>query len=75
MTKPLFEVTKRPSADRSAKAGKHSQIITTAEPHSQHGWERSEKYHKMVGTHGRAVEELNPTDVVPAHRSYPGLAN
>ena len=44
-------------------------------PHSGHQWEISNHYHKHTASPQRIVNELNPTTAVPAHRSYPGLAN
>jgi len=50
-------------------------------PHSAHAQQRSRHYHTQVVDHlggsrgARLVDQLNPTDTVPAHRSFPGLAN
>jgi len=50
-------------------------------PHSAHAHERSRQYHSQVVPHlsdspgERLVDQLNPTRAVPAHRSFPGLAN
>lgn len=43
--------------------------------HSEHNAKRSKQYHASVGKQQRAISRLNPTETVPAHRSYPGLAN
>ena len=53
----------------------------TIVPHSAHAQQRSRQYHSQVvpqlgGSRGeRLVDRLNPTQTVPAHRSFPGLAN
>ena len=58
-------------------AGQAGSIV----PHSAHAQQRSRQYHSQVvdhlgGSQGqRLVDRLNPTQTVPAHRSFPGLAN
>jgi hypothetical protein len=76
MTKPLNQLTKHPT--------KLAHTTTPKEPssqrgsivaHSGHQWEISRHYHKHTASPTRGIEDLNPTTAVPAHRSYPGLAN
>ena len=50
----------------------------TIVPHSGHAQARSRAYHAQVvspASQTRAVDQLNPSQTVPAHRSFPGLAN
>ena len=77
MIKPLYSVTKRPSA---ASAHPPASIVNY-EPHSRDRARASHHYHEVVvgrtatGQFGdRAVESLNPTQAAPAVRSFPGLA-
>lgn len=74
--KPLNQVTKQPSNSSTATAKAPKSKLAKEVPHSMFTDERSKTYHKNVGNvNTRAVDSLNPTAVVPAHRSYPGLAN
>jgi hypothetical protein len=75
-TKPLYEITKRPSMSSSANPKPVKSKLAEEVPHSMFSDTRSKQYHKNVGNaNTRAVDRLNPTTAVPAHRSYPGLAN
>jgi hypothetical protein len=75
-TKPLYEITKRPSNSSSANTKPVKSALSEEVPHSMFSAGRSKQYHKNVGNvNTRAVDRLNPTTAVPAHRSYPGLAN
>lgn len=75
-TKPLYEITKRPSTSSSATPKPVTSKLAGAVPHSMFTDSRSKLYHRNVGDpNTRAVDALNPTTAVPAHRSYPGLAN
>ena len=75
-TKPLYEITKRPSDSSSANPKPVKSKLAEDVPHSMFSDGRSKQYHKNVGNvNTRAVDRLNPTTAVPAHRSYPGLAN
>ena len=61
-------VSKQPNM----KADRSSEIPS----HSKHTAKRSEHYRaKIIGQNPRAVDELNPTKVIKASRSFPGLAN
>jgi len=62
MIKPLYEVQKRPQP----KKGQPKNAVIS---HSEHSAERSEHYHKNI------VDRMNPTQVLPATRSYPGIPN
>ena len=74
--KPLNQTTKQPSNTSTATAKAPKSKLAKEVPHSMFSNTRSEEYHKNVGNvNTRAVDSLNPTAVVPAHRSYPGLAN
>lgn len=45
-------------------------------PHSKRSEERSKHYHSKVldgKSPSKATDSLNPTSVIPASRSYPGL--
>lgn len=75
-TKPLYETTKRPSDSSSANPKPVKSRLVDQVPHSLFSDTRSKQYHTNLGNaNTRAVDRLNPTEVVPAHRSYPGLAN
>ena len=75
-TKPLYETTKRPSNSSSATPKPVKSKLAEEVPHSMFSDTRSKQYHTNVGNvNTRAVDRLNPTETVPAHRSYPGLAN
>jgi hypothetical protein len=75
-TKPLYEITKRPSHSSTATPEPVKSELAGPIPHSQFSDARSKQYHTNLGrVNTRAVDRLNPTSVVPAHRSYPGLAN
>lgn len=75
-TKPLYETTKRPSDSSSANPKPVKSKLVDEVPHSLFSDGRSKAYHTTIGNaNTRAVDRLNPTTVVPAHRSYPGLAN
>ena len=78
MIKPLYTVTKRPSA-----ASAHTPAsIDNYEHHSAHTKSRSQHYHDMVIDHmdsgqwgDRKISELNPTSTPLAVRQQNGLAN
>ena len=81
--KPLgqLQVTKqssvsRPQATSTANKEPASQAGSIV-PHSAAQQARSTTYHKTTvdRPHTRGIDALNPTQVVPAHRSFPGLAN
>jgi hypothetical protein len=75
-TKPLYEITKRPSMSSSANPKPVKTELAKDVPHSLFSDGRSKAYHTNIGNvNTRAVDRLNPTETVPAHRSYPGLAN
>jgi hypothetical protein len=75
-TKPLYEITKRPSNSSSANLKPVKSTLVDEVPHSLFSDSRSKAYHTNIGNvNTRAVDRLNPTEIVPAHRSYPGLAN
>ena len=72
--KPLNELNKKTRSGRvpAEPACQAGSIV----PHSGQALARSNTYHKNLGNlHTRAVDNLNPTTVVPAHRSYPGMPN
>jgi hypothetical protein len=67
--KPLYATQTRPQPKRGQP--KDAEIR-----HSEYNGQRSDHYHaEVLGGNTRAVDELNPTEVLPAARSYPGLAN
>lgn len=74
MIKPLNQLAKRPSSTRSKEPASQAGSIV---PHSGAQLARSNKYHKqtVANPHTRAVDGLNPTSAIPAHRMFPGLAN
>jgi len=75
-TKPLFETTKRPSNSSSADPKPTKTKLAGEVPHSMFSDTKSKQYHTNVGNvDTRAVDRLNPTTAVPAHRFFPGLAN
>jgi hypothetical protein len=80
MTKPLGTLTRL--APRTAPTPREpASQAGSIRPHSGHALRRSQHYHAKVVPHlggskgQRLVDRLNPTTVVPAHRSFPGLAN
>ena len=78
--KPMGELT-RPTPGQAAVPREPASQAGSIVPHSAHAQERSRQYHSQVVPHRagspvrRLVDQLNPTDTVPAHRSFPGLAN
>jgi len=78
MIKPLYTVTKRPSATSAHPPAS----IDNYEHHSRHRAEASRHYHQEVvgkmdtGQYGdRKISELNPTSTPLAVRQQNGLAN
>jgi len=76
MIKPLNQIAKRPSTATPVTKEPASQAGSIV-PHSGAQLARSNKYHKqtVANPHTRAVDGLNPTSAIPAHRMFPGLAN
>jgi len=74
MIKPLNQLAKRPSSNSFKEPASQTGSIV---PHSGAQLARSNKYHKqtVANPHTRAVDGLNPTSAIPAHRMFPGLAN
>lgn len=77
--KPLFQTQKRPVAATTAKVGKQDRDGDADDvlSHSRHSAKKNKDYHAVVlgGDGRRAIDELNPTETIPAHKMYPGLAN
>jgi len=68
--------TKRPSNSSTATTPTKQAALVKEVPHSQFSDTKSKEYHTNVGNvNTRAIDRLNPTSVVPAHRSYPGIPN
>jgi hypothetical protein len=67
MIKSLYQTQARPQPKV-----RHHPI----DEHSKHGAARRDYYaNNLANVDSRAVDSLNPTETVPAHRRFPGLAN
>lgn len=56
------------------QGGKPKRSKDTVDQHSKRSAEQSKRYHaRIVGADPAKVQRMNPTKVIPAARSFPGL--